>query len=78
MEFEVIGEITDVETIARGVSVRQRRRLTQRFGRARWRKMKGHAMVALGTTRRHRQAELHWYEGHGVGPREYKIKRFLD
>jgi hypothetical protein len=23
------------------------------------------------------EAEVHWYEGHGVGKKEMKIKRFL-
>jgi hypothetical protein len=25
-----------------------------------------------------RQAEVHWYEAHGVGRKKMKIKRFLD
>jgi hypothetical protein len=25
-----------------------------------------------------RLAELHWYEAHGIGAREYKIKEYLD
>ncbi len=25
-----------------------------------------------------RKAEVHWYEATGIGPIEYKIKRFLD
>jgi hypothetical protein len=25
-----------------------------------------------------RWAELHWYEAHGIGPREYQRKHYLD
>lgn len=77
MYFEVVGEITNVETIAKGRSVRARRNLNKRFGRGRWRKLKGEALVRLadGSTSR---AELHWFEAHGIGRRKIKIKRFLD
>ena len=77
MNFEIVGEIDDIETIARGPSVRERVRLTKQFGRGRWRKLKGIAIVRLqdGWTGR---AELHWYEAHGVGRRKFKIKRFLE
>lgn len=51
-------------------------RLRRRYGGTRWRKLKGTARVTLadGTIR---EAELHWYEAHGVGKRELKIKRFV-
>jgi len=78
MEFEIIGSISDVEVIARGVSVRQRAWLRQRYGRGRWRKMKGVGMVELSATKVRRPAELHWYEAHGFGAIEHKVKRFLD
>lgn len=76
-EFTVIGEISDVEPIARGMGVRVRARLNRLYGRARWRKLKGHAMIRLRTGRV-RRAELHWYEAHGIGRREMKRKRYLD
>jgi hypothetical protein len=77
VHFEIIGPIGSVEVITRGVGVRQRGRLNRAFGRGRWRKMKGEATIAFGSgdTRR---AEVHWYEAHGIGRREYKIKRYLD
>ena len=77
MNFEIVSEIEDIETIARGPSVRERVRLTAQFGRGRWRKLKGTATVRLrdGWTGR---AEIHWYEAHGVGRRKIKIKRFLE
>lgn len=78
VEFQVVSDITDTLAIARGVSVRQRARLTRMYGQGRWRKMKGRATVELKTTGRWRPVELHWFEAHGIGPREMKIKRFLD
>ena len=77
MNFEIVGEIHNVETIAKGPSVRERTRLTAQFGRGHWRKLKGTATVRSihGETRR---AEIHWYEAHGIGRVRFKIKRFLD
>jgi hypothetical protein len=77
MNFEIVGEIDDMETIARGPSVRERVRLRKQFGRGRWRKLKGAATVRLSNGWVGR-AELHWYEAHGVGRRKFKIKRFLE
>lgn len=76
-EFIVIGDITDIEVIARGIGVRDRNRLSRIYGQARWRKLKGQAMIRLRTGRV-RLAELHWYEAHGIGKREIKRKRYLD
>jgi len=73
--FEVVGEISTVETIAAGPSVRDRASLEERYGPGRWRKMKGVAMVRLESGRV-RRAEIHWYEAHGMGKKRLKIKRF--
>ena len=77
MPFEIIGEITGIETFAIGSAIREIARLRKFYGRGRWRKRKGVARVRLpdGATR---LAELHWYEAHGVGRREFKIKRYID
>jgi len=77
MYFEIIGEITSIETIAVGKSIREIARLRRVYGGGRWRKRKGIAMVRLadGTICK---AELHWYEAHGIGRKEFKIKRILD
>lgn len=75
--FEIIGEITDIETIAVGTSIRESQRLKKQFGRGRWRKLKGVAQVKLQNGNI-RTAEVHWYEAHGIGKRKMKIKRFLD
>lgn len=77
MYFEIIGEIEDIEIIAKGFSVRERARLTAQFGRGRWRKLKGKARIRLGSGNICR-VELHWYEAHGIGRRKMKIKRFLE
>jgi hypothetical protein len=76
-EFTLIGEVTEVEPIARGMGVRDRARLNRLYGCARWRKLKGEALIRLRTGRV-RRAELHWYEAHGIGKREMKRKRYLD
>ena len=77
MYFRILGEITDVETIATGSGIRELARLWRRYGRGRWRKRKGTAQVELagGVIR---LAELHWYQAAGIGQREFKIKRYLD
>jgi hypothetical protein len=75
--FEIIGEITNVERIAAGSSIREIARLRKQFGAGRWRKLKGVATVRLANGRI-RRVELHWYEAHGVGKRKMKIKGYLD
>lgn len=77
MKFEIVGEITDIETIAVGSGIRILPLLRKRYGKGRWRKLKGIAHVRLldGTTR---LAEIHWFEAHGIGKTKMRIKRFLD
>ena len=77
MHFEIIGDISEIEIIAIGNSIRELPQLREKYGTGRWRKLKGVATVCL----RHgsiRQAELHWYEAHGIGKKKIKIKCFLD
>lgn len=74
--FEVVSEISDVETIAAGRSIRDLARLRKRYGPGRWRKMKGVATIRLANGRV-RRAELHWYEAHGFGRQEVKRKRYV-
>ena len=77
MDFEIVGEVTVLETIASGRGIRDLARLQRTYGKGRWRKMKGAARIKLrnGAIR---IAELHWYEAHGIGKREFKRKRYLD
>ncbi len=77
MNFEVIGEVTHIEVIAVGSSIRDIVRLRKMYGKGRWRKLKGVARVRLRSGRV-RLAELHWYEAHGIGRKEMKRKRYLD
>lgn len=77
MNFEIIGEITNVETIAVGSKIREVTRLRRVYGRGRWRKLKGIARIHLSNGRI-RLAEVHWYEAYGIGKREMKRKRYLD
>ena len=77
MYFEIIGQLSDIERIASGPSVRERARLRKQFGPGRWRKLKGIATVRLANGRI-RTVELHWYEAHGIGRKKMKIKRYLD
>lgn len=76
MQFEVVGEIRDAETIASGRGIRIYSRLVRQFGVGNWRKLKGIAKVRLASGDLV-DAELHWYEAHGIGKRKMKIKRFL-
>ena len=76
MDVEVIGTISEIETIATGRSIRDLARLQKFYGPGRWRKLKGIAQVRLpdGAVC---GAEVHWYEAHGIGKKELKIKRLL-
>ena len=77
MGFEIISEISDIEIIATGSGVQIGSQLLKRYGKRRWRKLKGTAKVRLsdGTVR---SAEVHWFQAHGIGKRKMRIKRFLD
>lgn len=77
MSFEILGSIDEVETIATGSGIRELRRLKRAYGETTWRKRKGIALVRLGDGFETR-VEIHWYEGHGIGRRDFKIKRFLE
>jgi hypothetical protein len=76
MRFEIIGEISQIETFATGSGIRERVRLRKAYGRGRWRKRKGVAAIRLPDGSIH-LAELHWYEAAGIGRREFKIKHLL-
>ena len=73
MDFQLVGPIEAIQTIAVGPRIRGLARLRRRFGRGRWRKMKGVARVRLIDCTIH-TAEVHWYEAHGIGRKEFKIK----
>ena len=77
MGFEIVGEITNITAIAVGRSIRELARLRKTYGAGRWRKLKGTAKVRFpdGVIC---NAEIHWYEAHGIGRKEIKLKRILD
>ena len=77
MFFEILGEIVDVELIAAGRVIGELNRLQKRYGKARWRKMKGVCEIRLRSGLVV-NAELHWYEAHGIDRKEFKVKRLLD
>ena len=73
MDFDIVGRIRSVETMAVGRGIRVLRQLRRRHGKGRWRKRKGIGTVRLRDGTVH-TAEIHWYEAHGMGRREFKIK----
>ena len=56
--FKLLSDVSEVEVIAVGKSIRILPKLEKLYGRGRWRKVKGRALVALpdGSVS---QAELH-------------------
>ena len=77
MNFDLIDELGEIEIIATGSNIRELPRLRKKYGKGRWRKLKGIARIRLPNGRI-RLAELHWYEAHGIGRKEMKRKRYLD
>ncbi len=77
MRFEVVGRVANIEVIAAGLGIRLRRYLRKAYGPGRWRKLKGIATVRLPNGAL-RKVELHWYEAHGIGRKDLKIKRYLE
>jgi hypothetical protein len=77
VDFELIGPLGNVEIIAVGKSIREVARLRKAYRSGRWRKLKGVARIRLpdGTEC---LAEVHWYEAHGIGRKEMKIKYLLE
>jgi hypothetical protein len=75
MEFELVGPVSEIEVIAVGPRIRDLPRLRRAYGRGRWRKLKGSALVRLVATGEIFRAEIHWYEATGIGRKDLKIKR---
>jgi hypothetical protein len=76
ISFEIIGDISEIETIVIDKSIREISRLRKSYGSGRWRKMKGKATIRLpdGIICK---AELYWYEAHGIGRKDIKIKKIF-
>jgi hypothetical protein len=47
VDFEILGRLRDIETIASGRAIQELRRLRKFYGRGRWRKVKGVATIRL-------------------------------
>lgn len=76
--FEVVSKIENIEIIAVGSSIRDLEWLRKNYGSGRWRKLKGFARVRFLDDGEEFEAELHWYEAHGIGKVEIKIKDLFD
>lgn len=77
IDFEIIGDIRQIETIATGNAIREVARLRKMYGKGRWRKLTGIATVKLPDDAICK-AEVHWYEAHGIGRKELKIKNIFE
>jgi len=77
VKFDIIDQIEEIEVIAVGTSIRDLAYLQKIYGSGRWRKLKGKAQVRL-LNGNIRGVELHWYEAHGIGRKDIKIKRYLE
>ena len=76
IDFTLVSAIENIEIIAVNHGIRDLERLNREFGRGPWRKLKGTAHVKVGNGRI-RFAEVHWYEAHGIGRRDMKIKNYI-
>ena len=74
--IKILDDIKFIEIIAKGKSIRELQRLNKCYGYGKWRKLKGIADIELGNGEV-LTAEIHWYEAHGIGKKEIKIKRII-
>jgi len=77
MNWQLKGEITHQETFAEGSKIRELNRLVKLYGGKNWKKPKGIGTIMLVPSGACFRAELHWYEAHGVGKVELKIKELI-
>jgi len=77
MNFDIVDDIGEIETIAKGSGIREIERLRKIYGHGNWKKMKGIVRVRLSSGSI-RLAEIHWYEAHGIGKKEIKRKKYLE
>jgi len=76
MHFEIVSKIDNINIIATGKGIKELHRLVKSYGGQNWRKMKGTASIRLFSGKVVK-AEIHWYECHGVGRKEFKIKKYI-
>ena len=77
MDFEIIGNIRQADTFARGSGIRELPRLRKIYGVGNWRKRKVIASIRLADGLLG-EDEIDWYEATDMGKLEFKIKRYLD
>ena len=77
MDFDIIDKISEIKTIAKGPGIREINRLRKIYGDGNWRKMKGIAHIRVRPGGAIHLAEIHWYEAHGIGKKEFKRKKYL-
>ncbi|MGB4117304.1 MAG: hypothetical protein WBK51_12230 [Polaromonas sp.] len=77
MNWELVSDITQSETFAEGSRIRELHRLLDTYGGKNWKKRKGFARIRILPSGQTFLAELHWYEAHGIGKVEMKIKELL-
>jgi len=77
VKFDIISPMEAIEIIAVGTNIRDLAYLQKMHGSGRWRKLKGIAQIRLPNGRI-RRVELYWYEAHGIGRKDIKIKRYVD
>ena len=76
-EFRILGSLRNIQIIATGQGVRIAGFLKALYGGSRWRKMNSLAVIEdeygyFGN------AEIHWYEAHGIGKVRWKVKKHLE
>jgi hypothetical protein len=76
-DFEYLSDLSEIETIAKGPGVKIRHYLRQKYGRGRWRKLKGKAIIRYFDGKVV-EAEIHWFEASGIGRVEDKAIRDLE
>lgn len=77
-DFELLSEVADIEPIGRNRSIREVDYLNRRYGKGRWRKLKGIATIRYIFSGQVVRAEIHWYEAHGIGAVKWKVKREIE
>ncbi len=81
--IEIVGDITDIETIATGRGIRRLKHLRKHYGGRRWRKLKGVAMRTCGlSTSLEKMTRLSarassWYENRREKPSPLAIALIL-
>lgn len=75
-KFTIIGPVTDRDVIASGRGIHELARIQRDYGRGNWRKCKGRSKVESEDGKVY-DAEIHWYEAHGIGKRDQKVKRLI-